>query len=200
MVQLQKKREYSEEELIGEILFESYQLFGLYGIRRVRMQDIAREAGISRTTLYKYFSSKREIVMRLLGAMRLRATALMNELDNETLSFETKLTMITESKLAALQEMGEIFIKEILADEEYRVALTEIQAEISRSFVEFLKREQKQGNICGEYDAEFLSMYFMSLQKLIEDEKLAEFYPDMADFTVALINIALRGIWTRHKE
>ncbi|HUW77340.1 MAG TPA: TetR/AcrR family transcriptional regulator [Candidatus Nanopelagicaceae bacterium] len=70
------------------------RLFAKQGYLAVRVQDIAREAGISRATFYKYFSEREEILAglfeRLLGAE--------SEPDSEALG----ITGSTEVRITAL--------------------------------------------------------------------------------------------------
>ena len=44
------------------ILLKSYDLFNQYGIRSVSMDDIAAQLGMSKKTLYQYFTDKDELV------------------------------------------------------------------------------------------------------------------------------------------
>lgn len=44
------------------VLETSLRLFGTYGIKSITMQDIARECGISKKTVYEYFADKTELV------------------------------------------------------------------------------------------------------------------------------------------
>ncbi|MFN3952645.1 MAG: TetR/AcrR family transcriptional regulator [Thermaurantimonas sp.] len=46
----------------GQILASAIVLFSRFGLRSVTMDDVAREMGISKKTLYKYFKNKAELV------------------------------------------------------------------------------------------------------------------------------------------
>jgi AcrR family transcriptional regulator len=50
-----------------------------YGYRKLSMEDIAREAGLTRRTLYAYFGSKEEICRAVLDAMRERLYERMDQ-------------------------------------------------------------------------------------------------------------------------
>jgi hypothetical protein len=51
-----------------DVIERSTLLFMRYGIKSVTMDDVARELGISKKTLYKYFVDKNELVMGILSA------------------------------------------------------------------------------------------------------------------------------------
>lgn len=51
-----------------EVIERSSLLFMKFGIKSVTMDDVARELGISKKTLYKYFSDKSELVNAILNS------------------------------------------------------------------------------------------------------------------------------------
>lgn len=53
-------------ELQNNILTEAYKLFMKYGIRAVKMDEIAHNLGISKRTLYEIYSNKEDVVLESL--------------------------------------------------------------------------------------------------------------------------------------
>jgi AcrR family transcriptional regulator len=56
-------------ELKERILQEADQLFHVYGIRSVSMDDIARRAGVSKKTIYQYYADKDDLVSTMVHQM-----------------------------------------------------------------------------------------------------------------------------------
>jgi AcrR family transcriptional regulator len=54
--------EFKLEETKAKIIGTSVQLFMKHGIKRVTMDDIARELGISKKTIYQHYKDKEEII------------------------------------------------------------------------------------------------------------------------------------------
>ena len=54
------------DEKLEKILRESARLFSKYGIRSLSMDDICRELGISKKTLYQYVESKSDLISHIL--------------------------------------------------------------------------------------------------------------------------------------
>lgn len=52
-------------EKINDILFKVASLFRKYGIKSITMDDISRELGISKKTLYLYFTDKTDLVNKV---------------------------------------------------------------------------------------------------------------------------------------
>ena len=57
------------EEKVERILAESLRLFKKHGIRSVSMDDVAKELGISKKTLYLHVANKQELVEQVLRYM-----------------------------------------------------------------------------------------------------------------------------------
>ena len=45
-----------------QIIAAARRLFNRYGFKKVSMDEIAREAGVTKKTIYMYFSSKEELL------------------------------------------------------------------------------------------------------------------------------------------
>ena len=58
------------DEKIDRILSESLRLFMKNGIRSISMDDIAKELGMSKKTIYQYVANKTELVQMVLDYMR----------------------------------------------------------------------------------------------------------------------------------
>ena len=59
----------SDEERVGAILGAAYVCFTRHGVRRTTMDDIAREAGMSRAAVYQYVRNKEDAFRRLAGRL-----------------------------------------------------------------------------------------------------------------------------------
>ena len=58
------------DEKVDRILSESLRLFMKNGIRSISMDDIAKELGMSKKTIYQYVANKTELVEMVLDFMR----------------------------------------------------------------------------------------------------------------------------------
>lgn len=61
------------------IISESIQLFIHRGVRSVNMDEISSQLGISKKTLYQYFSNKQELVFVAFEHLLLKMRKLLNE-------------------------------------------------------------------------------------------------------------------------
>ena len=119
----------SEQERIdrrrAQILGAASRVFARQGFHRTTVRDVAREAGIADGTIYLYFTSKRELLLALLGQLgrvdeRPADFAAMAGVDARAF-----LDAYLHRRFAELREWRELFtavFPEVLADTELREA------------------------------------------------------------------------------
>lgn len=84
------------EELIGKIS----ELFLKYGVKSVTMDDIARELGISKKTLYLSFTDKKDVVMKFIEY----------SIANQTCNIKEKSEVTGENAIDILLNVSQILI------------------------------------------------------------------------------------------
>ncbi|MEN9521812.1 MAG: hypothetical protein RL065_189 [Bacteroidota bacterium] len=84
------------EEIKLKIIQASYQLFHRLGIRSITMDDIARELGMSKKTLYQHFADKDEIVKQAIQAHILLIQRTMNEVKKQSKDAIQEIMMTSE--------------------------------------------------------------------------------------------------------
>jgi AcrR family transcriptional regulator len=84
------------EELIGKIS----ELFLKYGVKSVTMDDIARELGISKKTLYLYFTDKKDVVMKFIEY----------SISNQACNIKEKSEVTGENAIDTLLNVSQILI------------------------------------------------------------------------------------------
>jgi AcrR family transcriptional regulator len=89
-----------------QILEAATTAFARSGFSKTRMDDIAKESGLSKGALYLYFKSKEDIFRGILDTFFLREFKLIVELtENDTMSPRAKLRQLTEVILNDLDKM-----------------------------------------------------------------------------------------------
>jgi len=90
-------------DLRQRILDKAYELIRHYGLRGFTMDDVAGELGISKKTIYKFFTSKNQLISELVDRIvEVEKAAFIEEMskhDNWLDKFETMLTMYTPEDL-----------------------------------------------------------------------------------------------------
>jgi AcrR family transcriptional regulator len=103
----QKKRALVRDEISRA----AWLLFAERGYERATVSEIAREAGVSRRTFFRYFSSKDDVVVGTSDAFAeefLAAFAARPEREPPLVAIRHALRALVESRLAAPEEMDAI--------------------------------------------------------------------------------------------
>ena len=136
------------------ILDAALRVFGQYGFRRTSMDDIAREAGIGKGTIYLSFGSKDEVFHGLSEALTERMLA--------GASAAARMPGSTADKLAAMSAAWfGTYVETIwrsphaaeLMDAKHRL-VAELVAESSRRYKQLVQSVVAEGVVAGELNLE----------------------------------------------
>jgi AcrR family transcriptional regulator len=169
-------------------------LFRRYGYRRTSMEDIAKETGVSRPSLYSYFKNKDEVFRSL--SVRLHENALSESdrllsADPKKVSLEKRLEGALAAKLGGVTTFGdESPHGNEICDEANRLC-GDIVLDASSKFQAMLSSALKTANRTGEIDlggtrpspqaaAELLNLGAYGLIRGAGDSKT--FYKRLANF------------------
>ena len=180
-----------------EILVAAFDLFRRFGIKRVKMIDIAQAAEVSRSSLYRHFKNKRDIMGLILERQRQYGLEFLEYVKDESVSLSEKFQEMLRLKFEMVKNWGDLLIKDVMTDADFSRQLHSLQTEMSEEFIEFLRREQKRGDISNEFDVEFIYMYLLKQEYLVMDKTMQGYYPDLASLIVAVLEISINGVRTR---
>lgn len=136
------------------ILDTAEKLFSEKGIRQTTMDDIAKAADYSKSTLYVYFKSKDEIYEHIIYSHMCRLKESMEECTRENLDFEQCYFRIY-AKLSQLYEQYPLYFPSILgnipvddqslADSEILHLIYDVGEEINDCITEIFRQGIREG-------------------------------------------------------
>lgn len=149
----------SEMEVRDKIIEKAAELYTQYGIRTVTMDDIARELGISKKTIYQYFKDKSDLVNTTaklhLDAESSRFLGLTEKSENsvhELILLSCCLRdAMREMKMNLLNELQKFYPKAWKMYEEFKGKV------MKDSIMNVIERGQKEGYFRPEINAEILA-------------------------------------------
>ncbi|GAF02427.1 TetR/AcrR family transcriptional regulator [Saccharicrinis fermentans] len=156
------------------------QLFLQYGIKSVSMDDIAKELGISKKTLYQIYSDKTELVKKSINHILEEMDKIIEEFNNSSLN-------VIEKEVHQRKKYIDTYLK---IKPTYLFDLKKFYPQIFTDFVEhknkmiikttrsFIEEGQDQGFIRQDLDADFISKLSITLA-------FAVFYPEVSTISEA---------------
>lgn len=155
---------YEKDALEKIILDASEKFLFRYGYKNLNLNDVAKEANISKTTLYKTFDSKYTVAGRVIERLLENADAAMSVLLRSELPLPEKLRQ-------GIEIISDIYIKmdrEFLYD--LKNSLPELwnKIEVARREKEtlitaMLSEEQRRGVVRADIDPALLSALILTL-------------------------------------
>jgi len=160
---------------LREIVLElAAQLFTQRGIKAITMDDIAREAGISKRTIYENFHDKNDLLRGVLAYMDdqfCRQRDLVNGESENTIEHIFRLMKVG---ISAMNQINPLFFDDL---KKYHLKLWKevhnVNMEIQRNQIfEILKKGIKEGLFRKEINIEMVATILMQQLRLLPDKTI----------------------------
>ena len=176
-----------------EILRTGERLFSRFGAKRVSVEELCREAGVSKMTFYKYFPNKAELIRTIrdnwidLGFKKFDA---INAMD---IPFPEKIDRMTRWEVEFSSRINTEFIREVLSTED-------VEKRFKKGYLGNITRAQAKGEIRGDIDPEFLWLVQRKLGELFRDECWKEVPMAFDRFQEQLRTLLYFGLLARKED
>ena len=156
------------DEKLDRILSESLRLFKKNGIRSVSMDDISKELGMSKKTIYQYFANKSELVEKVLDAMHEKERIPCLDEDTSNMNAIDILLAVSRNVSIQLKDMNPINAYEL--QKYYPVIYREFIIRKRDHVFEQVKQNFEQGIAEGIYrnDLDVVLVARLYIQKLVD--------------------------------
>jgi len=159
-------REFKKEVTRQAITAAALKLFSEKGYEKTSIEDIARAAGIGKTTVYGYFATKDEIFLSYCDEELEESFARLQDNEHQDMPLLDQLVEFFMLKFRFLtqdQEFGRQLLREMVFP---KVASETVKVHDQRYFAilgKFFQVAQAKGEIDSRHDLFFLSVHFFSL-------------------------------------
>jgi len=178
------------------------KLFWKIGIKKVSVEDICSEAGVSRMTYYKYYSNKITLVVSILKDLIETAKQQFEEIFTADYDFNTKLEKVVDLKLQSAKDISKEMLFELysIEDKAIRRLITEESQKSYQQTIEFLNTGKKEGYIRKDMPNEFILYQLDAIQKQLESDTLYNMFKDSENITRIILDYFFHGIMNVKKE
>ena len=185
-----------------QIVATAKTLFYKFGIRRVTIEEICREANVSKMTFYKHFSNKVELVKFLLEHMTNESMAAYRKIMDQPIPFPEKVKQSVQLKMEGTENLSQEFFLDFHrdADPEILQFFNEIARKNIHEIINDYVEAQKKGEIRRDIKPEFIHYFLNHMFTMAEDENLARLYDSPQDLIMELINFFFYGVLPREGD
>lgn len=177
------------------------QLFRKYGIKKVTVEEICAEAGISKMTFYRAFSNKSEIAAKVIDVMSERGITDYHQIMNANLPFGERIKNLIELKKRQSEHFSEDFIRDIYGgnDDELKSILEEYREKSVKLFMDDLKKAQDEGWVRKSLKPEFVVVMINAMQEKISDPTFLSLFKNVQEATNEITTAFFYGILAEEK-
>ena len=176
-----------------QIIRTAESLFSRFGAKRVTVEEICREADVSKMTFYKYFPNKVELVRRIRDNWIEEGFAKFDEIDAMDIPFPEKINLLTRWKVEFFSRINAEFIRE-------PIAMDEVVEHARNRCLNNITKAQKKGEIRSDIKPELLWMVTEKLFELTKEGKWKSVFSDYTEYQEQLRNLIFFGLLTRSGE
>ena len=193
-----------KEDKRQKILSVATELFRhAHDMRKVSVEDVAQQAGVSPTTIYNYFGTRESLVAEVAKRLIAAITRQVGGILRSDLPFDKKLVAAIAGKVDAAAQINNEIITKMVSQNRYVAPFIEeiYRTEIRPLWLEFMAEGKRQGYIDPRLDDDALLTYleiiragFAARPEVIKD------YREHMDFIEKLTNFAFFGFLKKDIE
>ena len=180
------------------ILEAGRQLFLRHGVRRTRVEEICRAAGVSKRTFYLRFRNREDLATRVLDLLVNESQRRIEAILAAEMPIEDKVRAIIAAKSHLAAEASEELYHELMTDDS---ALGELARQRQRDWDErvrrFYREAQARGQIRQDIDVDLLMFMLVRAREIIDDPSLLAIEPDFSRRVESVLKLFFYGIVPR---
>jgi AcrR family transcriptional regulator len=185
-----------------KLLSTAQSLFMKHGTRRISIEEICREADVSKMTFYKHFKDKNELIRSILLQQFESSMSRYRAILASPVTYPEKIKAIIDLKMEQSEYLGHEFIHDLYrnADPEIAALVGDLMRKHTDIWMADFADAQAAGDIRSEIRPEFI-LYFMDrMTEMALDENLRKHYPSTRELLLEMMNFFFYGILARSGE
>jgi AcrR family transcriptional regulator len=192
------EKPYNEKH--RQIIQTGQKLFYKHGIKRVTIEEICKEANVSKMTFYKYFRNKNELVKEITRLiLEINLKKYREFMDRTDITFEEKIRQTIEMKMEGTAEISAAYFDDYMihSDADLAAFIQEATAKVYQEILNDYTEAQKRGDIRPDIKPEFIQFFLNHLLELAKDDMLLALYGHPQKLIMELVNFFFYGIMNR---
>lgn len=181
------------------ILETGKTLFWKFGYKRVTIEEICKEAGVSKMTFYKYFTNKIDLVKTIMDDILRVSLEKYKSIMASDRPYPEKVVELIHLKKDQVEHMSSEFFKDYVqsGDPELISYLEQLSGESMQMFLDDFKKAQDNGDIRQDLKIEFIMYVMNHLIEMASEDALLNIYDEPQDLIMEITNFLFYGILNR---
>ena len=179
-----------------QILHTAKDLFYKFGFKRVTIEEISKEAGVSKMTFYKFFPNKIELAKTVLNDVFEDALSKVRRLHEEHESPDKTLKKILQLKAEGTKDISEEFIKDLYAhpEGELKSYMEEKTRWIYTEIMKVYEKGKEDGWVRKDLNIPFFMAFSRSVIDSFSKDEVLHHFDSLQEMIMEITNIFIYGI------
>ncbi len=179
-----------------QILHAGRTLFWKYGIKRVSVEEICQEAGVSKMTFYKNFPHKAALALSILQRHYQQSMTEYRKIMDCSLSYPEKIERSIALKLKNAQNLSQEFVNELYknGDPEIMNFMQQMVKDSLDAFMADFRAYQQKGEIRRDVKPEFMLYMLNKMTEMTTDDAFIRLFKNPADMVRSISSFYFYGI------
>ncbi len=185
------------------ILESGRRLFWKFGVKRVSVEEVCQDAGVSKMTFYRMFRNKTELVIHILKQVHEQGISEYNEIMNSANDFPEKIKLLVLKKQEYADEITNEFFKEVYLSDDAQIqsVITEYVTKQQEQMRADFGHAQQQGWIRTDISLDVVFYLLQNMQEKVNDPAfLALHKNNLGKAIMTLTTFFFYGISNKPKE
>ena len=194
---------YTSNPKYKQITETAHNLFWKFGIKRVTIEEVCSESGVSKMTFYRFFSNKTELANVVISNIFDKAEKDYKALMSRNIPFEEKIKEQVRMKFEGTINISEAFIADVYSgwNEELKTFFNEISVRMVHMVRDDYLKAQREGAIRNDVNIDFIFYLSNKMTEMVSDPQLLAMYNNnVQDVIMEFMNMMFYGIIPRKNE
>lgn len=178
----------------NRLIHVARELFSQVGVRKVSIEEICSQAGVSKMTFYKFFKNKHEIATAVIEDFIDEATQNYEKIMANDKSFHDKVQQLIQFKANRGRSLGGRFTEDIVTDPELSAYLKKRTEETQDFSIRLFQEGQRAGYIRADMPQEFFLLIMQNFIQFVQSPQFRALFPDMEQRVVQASNFFFYGL------
>lgn len=182
-----------------QIMDAGKKLFWKYGFKRVTVEEICADAGVSKMTYYKYFSNKMELAKAIMKKTVDETLDRYKKIMRSDIPFTEKVELQLQMKMEGTVDISSEFMDDLMIHGEPE--LMGYMSEMTQKVLAIVHADyvsaQEKGEIRKDVKPEFIIYFLNHIYDMLKDEALLKMYKDPNELAMELTRFFFYGVVKR---
>ncbi len=185
-----------KEETRERLLSAAKELFWKYGFKRVTIDDICKEASVSKMTFYRAFENKAHIAKTLLEKVTYKGIRDFREIMDGNYSVEERMKRLIVLKIEGTNNISKEFLMDFYIDQGSEMSrfMIELTQKTWSDVLTAFREAQTKGLFRPDFKPELLMAFTKLTTLLFEDKELMALYNTPQEMIIEITKLTAYGI------